>query len=885
MKEQPRQRRAVLLSRGCGVLLGMAGAAGTLQWPSEFWPSTASRPPALAAASLPSATPAIGWASGVRLGSLTGRGGPAHRDPVSLWGRRVRHEHPLALRAGTTASVEVSSDDSTVMQGDEAFGDEAFGDELDDDQGSVEPQDGEQRGGPTKSKKGGVLFRGEKVLIYKPEKMQAVEIMKVLKRMEKYGVVKETGVNKERKYGVGKEKGVYKEGLEAALSALRRGDTENLSEKSYAIALDLLAKAKMWQEADKILSCMWFNGHFPNAIHYSIVMDGFRRAQRYDKATKLYEEMSEHNITKNDRCYNVALASHARNGDLAATLQVLQEMKQDGFQPSEQSYTAVFTACAQEGAWLPALQLFEEMLDKEILPSPRVFTHLITACGNGGQFDRAMQMLKQMPDLGVKPDLETFIAGMSACARAGLVEEGLKLFQKMVSSDIEPTERAHEALMQIALSANDPARALNFFDGVVEGRNSKVTVGPLLYRAALQACEMGATISEQLEPGALDYGDRALQLLVEMQEAGLETNSVIYMLAITSCERSGKWQKVITLLKEMEKKGMKVSGERLREAYQSALAACEENDQTEQAYVIYAEMERRKMPMSVGLTRRIIAMADKSGQFARADRLDQDLTSRQMKKYITAMVQFRKVNGWEGALHVLEEIREDGFTPTLVAHNTAISALQQPGLWELALQSMQDMNNTGMEPDIFTHTTAVGAMVSAGQMETAVSWMQHMETVGVLPNAFTYRHVVCAFEADGQWVRAMELWDEMRLREIEPDRETFEAAVKSCRRGELWEAVLELFGEMKELRLKPSSICMEAAREASERLGLADSVLQVSEAPTPARRTPERVELQPATRGDGREDRRAVRAAAVRAAADHREEEFSGAPFDRSDDE
>jgi len=649
-------------------------------------------------------------------------------------------------------------------------------------------------------------------------------------------------LSKERVWNALQSKDVSKEERKEVMLSLRRGDVLS-SKEEYADALSLLAETKGWRDAEVILQCMWFNGFFPDHRHYALVMQALQRTQRWEKIVKLFEEMVEHDIFPSVDCYNLAIQAYGRKWETEGAMQLLKAMQADGHTPTLLSYHGLLHALAKEGAWVKSLEVLEDMLEHQLVPTRQTFDMLVLAYSNGGEFAGVVQTIEYMQKMGLQPSAQTFLYGMRAAERAGEINQGLELFRRMKARGIKTNEKIDEALMRISLVANDPDRALQFFDAALQRRQNWGRRNPEepvrrelgIYRQALRACELGAASGLPPGAGVVSYQDYALQLLLELQKAELPIDGTMYLHAVTTCEYQRSWLRVISLLREMKQNGIAVEGERLRSAYWNGVRSAEEDDNVDQAFELFEQMRENQLTLEPFMYITMVRILEKHGQLARAHSVDTDFRELQMKEFSKELMIYRKRNEWQEAIGVLDKIREQNLTPTLKVFNTAMSALQRPEKWELVLELMEDMRKDGHVLDACSHTVAISAMISAGEVQRAVQQLEIMKQQKVPPTSLTYGRLIYALEEAGHpeqalslgsWKKWGYLWDELREKRIEPDRVAYEAAIRACRSCEFWAAILELFGEMQEKDKGPSKASRESASLAAERLGLTESVMK-----------------------------------------------------------
>ena len=71
-----------------------------------------------------------------------------------------------------------------------------------------------------------------------------------------------------------------------------------------------------------------------------------------------------------------------------------------------------------------------------------------------------------------------------------------------------------------------------------------------------------------------------------MEAGGLQLNTVVYGAAIAACSRAGQWQRSLSLLEEMQSRGVPAS----LPCFNSAISACEKARQADKALALFEQV-------------------------------------------------------------------------------------------------------------------------------------------------------------------------------------------------------------------------------------------------------------------------------------------------------
>lgn len=195
---------------------------------------------------------------------------------------------------------------------------------------------------------------------------------------------------------------------------------------------------------------------------------------------------------------------------------------------------------AKSGRWSEAVELLEQARNDGLEPNKYCFTAAVSSCAKGRNGKLALSLLEEMRASGLRPDHVTYGSAVNAMAKTGQWVSG-----RCVAEHADPSMKASNSH---AVSIAKPAVAYPSGQDVTR----RTASGPTL-----------ETSSQHLHPrycccvpACLGQWQRALNLLHQMAEEGLQPNVVCYGAAVDACAKGGQWERAVALLEEMRAAGV-----------------------------------------------------------------------------------------------------------------------------------------------------------------------------------------------------------------------------------------------------------------------------------------------------------------------------------------
>ncbi|KMZ59470.1 Pentatricopeptide repeat-containing protein [Zostera marina] len=285
------------------------------------------------------------------------------------------------------------------------------------------------------------------------------------------------------------------------------------NEVVYGSLINAFAEMGEVEEALHCLQKMEDECGESNQIAITPLIKAYRKLGCWQKAQELYAKLKENSIDGPDTiASNTMIHLYADLGMICEAQMIFEHLRQKG-RADGISYATMMHLYKTMGMLDEAIQVSQEMLQrKELLTDCTSFTIAMSSCAANGQLHECGQLLEQMQMRRILPDVSTFNVIFDVLRKGGTPYETIQQFQ---TSYTDGKPYARQAIITYLFSA----------------------VG--IYEVALKSCEAFVTAGITLDMSAYNaaiytYGqsgkiDKALSLLMRMQEDGFEADIVTYI--------------------------------------------------------------------------------------------------------------------------------------------------------------------------------------------------------------------------------------------------------------------------------------------------------------------------------------------------------------------
>jgi pentatricopeptide repeat protein len=289
----------------------------------------------------------------------------------------------------------------------------------------------------------------------------------------------------------------------------------------------------------QIVECGWDADVF---VGNSLV-DMYAKCGSMEDAWRVFNKMPSRDVVT----WTAMILGYVQCWQGQKALELFQQMQQEGVRPDSVTFVAVLNACAsvialEEGRSVH-VQIIQNGLDSEVfvgsslvdmyakcgsieeacrvfskMPSRDVVTWNAMLLGHVkcGQGQKALELFRQMQQEGVQPDSATFVAALNACASVAALEEGRCIHHQIIQSCLELDVFVGSSLVDMYAKCGNIEDAWTVFNKM-----------PSRNVVTWTAMVLGHVKCGQ--------GQKALELFQQMQQEGVQPNSVTFVGVLNAC--------------------------------------------------------------------------------------------------------------------------------------------------------------------------------------------------------------------------------------------------------------------------------------------------------------------------------------------------------------
>ncbi|XP_042403667.1 pentatricopeptide repeat-containing protein At1g73710-like [Zingiber officinale] len=354
-------------------------------------------------------------------------------------------------------------------------------------------------------------------------------------------------------------------------------------ECTFNSLIQMLSGGDFPERATEFLRRMKDAGFRPRCETVSAIIASYSRKAMVDEALEIYQEMKPLGVEPNEVVYGLLVNMFAEAGKVEQALHFFSLMEESGFPPNHIILTSLMKAYKKAGCWREAQEVYAKMKTLEHGPDTIAsncmidlyaelgmvseaklifddlrkngevngvsYTTMIYLYKSLGMLEEAIDMAQEVQKAGLLTDCASYNSVLAAYAVTGKLKDCAYLIHEMIARKMLPDASVFRSIFGIVKKGGLPIEAVlqlqaSYNEGKQFAREAIVTtlfslVG--LHDHALESCNLflSARTRNPLDSyaynaliyayGASENIDKALNLYMQMQDAGLEPDTVTYV--------------------------------------------------------------------------------------------------------------------------------------------------------------------------------------------------------------------------------------------------------------------------------------------------------------------------------------------------------------------
>lgn len=294
-----------------------------------------------------------------------------------------------------------------------------------------------------------------------------------------------------------------------------------------------------------------------------------------------------------------------------------------------------------------------------------------------------------------------------------------------------------------------------------------------------------ATFGAVVETFPRKWWRPAIQLLETLRAGGAEPAAVCCDAIFTVCKRSSRWDRVLQLLAEVQRQGIRLTAT----TYSAAVFACGRANPWvrgwTQALMLLPDVRRRGLlQTAAAYNAAIISCPGHLWHFAFA--LLAEMLGCQIvpsfSEYTSVITVCHRGRQWRPVLHLLADMLERRIQRNVQLYNAVIFALSRGHVWWLAWKMFASMRLSGQTtPNVVTYNVMINTCVDAGNWCQALEFWFDMKQRQLTPDWDTYTALLRVSEKCERWEWTRQLMDTLDKFNAPKNVEMYTAAINACR--------------------------------------------------------------------------------------------------------
>ncbi|CAM6003775.1 unnamed protein product, partial [Sphagnum balticum] len=477
----------------------------------------------------------------------------------------------------------------------------------------------------------------------------------------------------------------------------------------------------------------------------SSLVDMYAKCGSIKDAWRVFNKMSSRNVVT----WTAMILGHVKCGQGQKALELYEQMQQEGVQPDSVTFVGVLNACASLaalkegrcvhqqivecgwdadvfvgnslvdmyakcGSMEDAWRVFNKMPSRDVV----TWTAMILGYVQCWQGQKALELFQQMQQEGVHPDSVTFVAVLNGCASVIALEEGRSVHVQIIQNGLDSEVFVGSSLVDMYAKCGSIEEACRVF--------SKMP--------SRDVVTWNAMVLGHVKCG---QGQKALELFQQMQQEGVQPDSVTFVAALNAC---------------------------------ASVAALEEGR------CVHHRIIQSCLELDVFEGSSLVDMYAKCGNIEDAWRVFNKMPSRNVVTWNAMVLGHVKCGQGQEALKLFQQMQQEGVQPNSVTFVGVLNACASMIALEEGRCVHQHIIRCGWDSDVFVGSSLVDMYAKCGSMEDAWSVFNKMPSRDVV----TWTTILGGCAMHGHGKEALKHFERMCEEGVQPDDVTFICLLSAC---------------------------------------------------------------------------------------------------------
>ncbi|KAL6073169.1 Chlororespiratory reduction 2 [Balamuthia mandrillaris] len=487
----------------------------------------------------------------------------------------------------------------------------------------------------------------------------------------------------------------------------------------------------------------------------------YGKCGRMEEARAVFSGMKQRDTVT----WSSIITEETRHGHAKEALELFGQMEQAGVSPDPFTFTSVLKACGSIADLETGKRVHAQLLRRGLLPNVRLSTALISMYGKCGRMDKARAVFQRMK----RRDVVAWNSMIAEEIQCGHAKEALLLFQQMQQARVPPDSLTYTSVLQAC------ATTKNLELG-------KRVHAQFLRRGSLSLSESNALINMYGKCGRIDEAGAVFKAMKKRNVAS-------WTAMIQACTQCGHEKEALELLQQMQQAGMQPDPP----IYAIILKACGSMKDLETGKQVHAQLLHQGLLPDVMLSTALISMYGKCGRIDEARAVFTAMKERNVVTWTSMIVAEIQCGNGKEALELFQQMQQAGVSPNSFTYTSVLKACGSIADLETGKQVHAQLLHHG-SLNLPESNALINMYGKCGQVGDARAVFLGMKQRNVL----TWTSMVAVHGMHGQGREALAAFEEMQQQGLQPNDITFINVLNACSHTGLVEEGLACFAAMKE---------------------------------------------------------------------------------------